>query len=90
MTPTDQSINKSLNEPVTKAGDLQPEQLNVAQVGDDTDTTDRSATDVAPGRLLVEIQNVMFLPPADPTRIAVMAEKSRVLALIEAHQTRPS
>ena len=45
---------------------------------------------MALARLLVEIRKVMFLPPTDPTRIAVMAEKRRVLALVEAVQARPS
>ncbi len=51
---------------------------------------DRSTADGALAELLVEIRKVMILPPADPTRIAVMAEKRRVLALVEAYQKGPS
>ena len=88
MTATSQSKGDAFDERVAKAPGEQPEQLDDAHSCNETGTAARSEADVALARLLVEIRKVMFLPPTDPTRIAVMAEKRRVLALVEAYQTR--
>ncbi len=52
-----------------------------------TATTEHTTTadpNAALTALLPEIQRVQFLPAADPDRVAVMAEKTRVLDLIRA------
>jgi hypothetical protein len=77
------------DEPAASAG-VQPDHLADFRIYNQTYTAARSDADVATARLLVEIPKVMFLPSTSPTRIAVLAEKRRLVALIEAHQTRPS
>ena len=90
MTATPRFNGDPSDEQCATTACAQLTQLGDARSSNETGTADRSTADVALARLLVEIRKVMFLSPTDPTRIAVMAEKRRVLKLVEAVQTRPS
>lgn len=90
MTATSRSNGVAVDERGATTASAQPAQLVDAHSCNETDPAARSEADLALTGLLVEIRKVMFLPSSDPTRIAVMAEKHRVLALVQRVQARQS